>query len=122
MQAINEINRILKPGGKALITVWAKEQKYKEKESYYISTKGSKKQSEKPNKRNSKTESDKIPEPDQVEVENENSNVHKFGKEFQKKDLFVAWHYNSNTQAKKKLEIQIVPQMTSLKLFNQSIQ
>jgi pantetheine-phosphate adenylyltransferase len=37
MQAIKEMCRILKIGGRALITVWAKEQKHKEKESIYIS-------------------------------------------------------------------------------------
>lgn len=68
--------RILKPGGKGLITVWAKEQKYKEKESFYISQKKANDQ------------------------ENQDSNVHTFGKEFQKKDVFVAWHYNEKTMKK----------------------
>ena len=42
MNAIKEICRILKPGGQALVTVWAKEQKYKEKDSFYISKSGGK--------------------------------------------------------------------------------
>lgn len=72
--------RVLKPGGKGLVTVWAKEQKYKNKESYYISQKGSQ------NKQ----------KPDEIE----NPLIHKFGREFEKKDLFVAWHYNPKTLKK----------------------
>ncbi|RNA26571.1 SDA1 -like protein [Brachionus plicatilis] len=76
IKSINEMIRILKPGGRCLITVWAKEQKYKEKESFYISQK--------------KTSDE----------ENQDSNIHTFGKEFQKKDVFVAWHYNEKTLKK----------------------
>ena len=73
--------RVLKPGGKGLVTVWAKEQKYKNKESYYISQKGTQNKATKEN-------------------DNENPLVHKFGREFEKKDLFVAWHYNAKTLKK----------------------
>lgn len=68
-----------------MVTVWAKEQKYKNKESFYISQKSTQnktKQSE----------------------EEENPLIHKFGKEFEKKDLFVAWHYNPKTIQKNKLD------------------
>lgn len=68
--------RILRPKGRGLITVWAKEQKYSDKKSFYISQK--------------KT-SDET---------NQDSDVHTFGKEFQKKDVFVAWHYNEKTLKK----------------------
>jgi alkylated DNA repair protein alkB homolog 8 len=78
--------RILKPGGQALVTVWAKEQKYKNKESYYISQK----KETTTNNNNNETE--------------QNPLVHKFGKEFEKKDLFVAWHYNPKTMPKNKLD------------------
>lgn len=67
IKAINEMNRILKVGGRALITVWAKEQKYKDKESIYISKKSS------TNKKNPENE------------EKPDTNIHKFGKEFEKK-------------------------------------
>lgn len=81
VKALKEICRILKPSGKALVTVWAKEQKYKNKESFYISQKSGQ---QKPK------ESD----------EPENPLIHKFGNEFEKKDLFVAWHYNKKTMKK----------------------
>ena len=85
--AIKELTRILKIGGRALITVWAKEQKYKEKESFYISTQ--------------KKESEAV-EPKENLVKDNESNIHKFGKEFQKKDLFVSWNYNPKTSTKTK--------------------
>jgi alkylated DNA repair protein alkB family protein 8 len=89
------MKRVLRPGGRALITVWAKEQKYKEKESYYISVKNSKKQ----NPAAASVEK-KDDEPD---TSNSSApNVHKFGKEFEKKDVFVAWHCNTNAQKKKR--------------------
>ncbi len=72
MQAIKEMCRILRIGGRALITVWAKEQKHKEKESIYIS-------------RNTKKD-DKVNQID-VPADKQNTNVHKFGNEFQKKDV-----------------------------------
>ena len=72
-----EMCRILKIGGKALITVWAKEQKYKEKESFYISQ-----------KKKEDGLNEEIPHSDDtLPEENKDSNIHKFGKEFQKKDL-----------------------------------
>ena len=89
IKAINEINRILKLGGRALITVWAKEQKYESKDSFYITKRGGNKDSE------------------EKEIENEDntnkdSNLHNFGKEFQKKDLFVTWRYNPKTSKNEK--------------------
>lgn len=100
------MNRVLKSGGKALITVWAKEQKYKEKESFYISTKGNKKSKNDSienseieiNNQNASTNSENTINHDD---ESKSTNVHKFGKEFQKKDLFVAWHYNPKSETKK---------------------
>ena len=73
MQALKEMCRTLKIGGRALVTVWAKEQKYKEKESFYNSQKSGKKE---------------IPqENENLLCENKDTNVHKFGNEFQKKDV-----------------------------------
>jgi alkylated DNA repair protein alkB family protein 8 len=79
VKAINEISRVLKPGGRALVTVWAKEQKLNSQESFYISKKGGK-------------ESEETNEPT-----NTDTNVHNFGKEFRKSDLFVSWRYNPKT-------------------------
>lgn len=79
--------RVLKPGGRALVTVWAKEQKYKEKESFYISKKSNIKSDE-----NRKIPKQKI----QIPTAESNPLCQKFGKEFQKQDLFVAWHYSKD--------------------------
>ena len=68
--------RILKIGGRALITVWAKEQKYQEKESFYVSQKNSK-----------KNDSEKKSLDDVLSKDSKDTNIHKFGKEFQKKDV-----------------------------------
>lgn len=78
------MNRVLKKGGRALITVWAKEQKYKEKESFYISA----------NKKSTATKTD--------ETSESSSNVHTFGKEFEKKDVFVAWRLKPESTKKDK--------------------
>lgn len=90
--------RVLKPGGKALVTVWAKEQKYKEKESFYVSKKGNK----------TDESSSKAPQKVKIpESTNESSPMcHKFGNEFQKQDLFVAWHYSNKTGKKTKKQIK----------------
>jgi alkylated DNA repair protein alkB family protein 8 len=91
--------RVLKPGGKALVTVWAKEQKYKEKESFYISQKANKTDDS-----SSKVPKKKIKIP---ENEAESSPLcHKFGNEFQKQDLFVAWHYSNKTGKKIRKETE----------------
>ena len=74
--------RVLKIDGQALITVWAKEQKYKEKESFYISHKNSKK-----NSSGCLDETELIKGEIDFVSENKETNVHKFGKEFQKKDV-----------------------------------
>lgn len=101
------MNRILKNGGRALITVWAKEQKYKDKESYYISAKNAKKNKSKKSADDNDNQPQQEPQqqPDQLEQTTDSkssSNVHKFGKEFEKKDVFVAWHYNSKVEKSKK--------------------
>lgn len=83
------MNRVLKKGGRALITVWAKEQKYKEKESFYISSKG---KNEKKTKPCDDGDDDKT---------TSQGNVHTFGKEFQKKDVFVAWRMKQPGKEKK---------------------
>lgn len=94
--------RVLKPGGKALVTVWAKEQKYKEKESFYVSKKGNK----------TDDSSSKAPQKQKIQIpestnENESSPMcHKFGNEFQKQDLFVAWHYSNKTGKKTKKDVK----------------
>ena len=77
--------RILRSGGLALVTVWAKEQKYNNKESFYISQKKS---------------------AEKVENEPEPS-VHKFGREFEKKDLFVAWHLKTGGKGKKAADLPV---------------
>ena len=94
--AIKEITRILKIGGRALITVWAKEQKYKEKKSFYISAKN---QPNKKNKHKLETDENLVEADDEIKTD---SNIHTFGKEFQKKDLFVSWNYNPKTSVKTK--------------------
>ena len=80
-QAIKEMCRILKVGGRALITVWAKEQKHKEKESIYIS-------------RNPKKDEKSVG--NETSVENKDTNIHKFGNEFQKKDVVKCCLYFLN--------------------------
>jgi alkylated DNA repair protein alkB homolog 8 len=77
VRALNEILRILKPGGKALVTVWAKEQKYQTKDSIYLSR-----------KKQTSTTTDEI------------SKIHKYGQEFENKDVFVAWHYKAKSEKK----------------------
>ena len=96
MKALNEMLRVIKPGGKALVTVWAKEQKYNDKKSFYISKKSSETKSAEENSAKMPKKKIKIPE-----SEAESSPMcHKFGKEFQKQDLFVAWHYSKNASKK----------------------
>lgn len=94
---LNEMVRVLKPGGKALVTVWAKEQKYKDKESFYISSKNSKSTADA-----GKIPKQKIKIPETSEEKKNNPLCHKFGKEFQKQDLFVAWNYSNTGQKKSK--------------------
>ena len=94
---LNEMVRVLKPGGKALVTVWAKEQKYKDKESFYISSKNSKSTADA-----GKIPKQKIKIPETSEEKKNNPLCHKFGKEFQKQDLFVTWNYSNTGQKKSK--------------------
>lgn len=84
------MNRVLKKGGQALITVWAKEQKYKEKESFYISSKSGKGSGGK--KTDVAVESDE-------KAAGEATNVHTFGKEFENKDVFVAWRMKNKKKS-----------------------
>lgn len=119
-KALLEIKRCLKPGGRALVTVWAKEQKYKNKSSFYI-----KKSSNSSNdKQETEVEEEAVEESkrsrqlkekqrkEQMEQQQKQKQqeaeelknmppVHKFGNEFEKKDVFVAWHYNPKTKSKK---------------------
>ena len=104
IKAINEIIRTLKTGGKALVTVWAKEQKYKDKESYYISKKSASKADDETldtDKKKKKKQIIKTQSPSSPEIKETNSVIHNYGKEFEKKDLFVAWNYNPKTSASK---------------------
>lgn len=94
---LNEMVRVLKPGGKALVTVWAKEQKYKDKASFYISKKDAKATADA-----GKIPKQKIKIPETSEEKESNPLCHKFGKEFQKQDLFVAWNYSNTGQKKSK--------------------
>lgn len=71
--ALREIVRLLKPGGQALITVWAKEQEVDEKKSTYIS-------------KNAKT----CPVHGQQEKKDEII-VHTPRTEFQQADCLVPW-------------------------------
>lgn len=107
VSAIQEMLRVLKIGGRGLVTVWAKEQKLNNQESYYIQKNKSKKQqSEK-----FRVDDAKIDEDVDVankEEEKENSEdfikkpqVHEFGKPFEKQDLFVTWHYKKMNEKKK---------------------
>ncbi len=97
MKALNEMMRVIKPGGEALVTVWAKEQKYNDKKSFYISKKNSDLKLEE-DEINSKKLKNKI----QIAKSEEESSplCHKFGNEFEKQDLFVAWHYSKNASKK----------------------
>jgi alkylated DNA repair protein alkB family protein 8 len=121
IKGIIELSRIIKPGGKALITVWAKEQKYKEKESYYIASKGQKKatsnqQESSSIKERKKRIEDKPDETRVVQEKNKDTVVHTYGKEFEKSDLFVAWRLNPKV-AKNKTEEEIDQKNESNSLF-----
>ena len=97
VSALKEMQRILRPGGRALVTVWAKEQKYKDKQSFYINSKkgaAAKKQLDTP-----ETGVQAATEPSAAAKE---EGVHVFGKEFEKKDVFVAWHYKPKPAKKEK--------------------
>lgn len=86
IKALNEMIRIMRPGGRGLVTVWAKEQKYKNKDSFYISKKTS-------------SSTGEVASADSTSTEESSSMVHNFGNEFQKKDLFVSWRYKGNSEA-----------------------
>ena len=98
VSALKEMQRILRPGGRALVTVWAKEQKYKDKQSFYSNSKkgaAAKKQLDTP-----EAEAQSAAEPSAAAAKEEG--VHLFGKEFEKKDVFVAWHYKPKPAKKEK--------------------
>ena len=97
IKALNEMCRILKPGGKALVTVWAKEQKYNNNESFYISNKTSSAPKE-----TSKSGTEN-------EQESQISKTHKFGKEFKNKDVFVEWNYKKTTKKKSESTASMEP-------------
>ena len=105
--------RVLNPGGKALVTVWAKEQKYKDKESFYISKKNAGKSCNENSKKILKQQKIKIPE--STAKHESNPLCHKFGKEFQKQDLFVAWHYSNSATKKSKNEIIVQEEFNATK-------
>jgi alkylated DNA repair protein alkB family protein 8 len=103
VSAIQEMLRVLKVGGKGLVTVWAKEQKLNNQESVYIQKNKSKKQVDEPSE-----DKDEAPKEKGKETENEDSigfikkpQVHEFGKTFEKQDLFVTWHYKKMNEKKK---------------------
>lgn len=112
VMALKEMLRVLKPNGKALVTVWAKEQKYKNKESFYISQKGAK-------QTDSNSPKQKIKIPEKADEKEYNPLCHKFGKEFQKQDLFVTWNYNAQKKKKNKNveESESVPKSEEEKIF-----
>ncbi len=104
MNAVNELIRVLKVGGRGLITVWAKEQKLNEKESYYIKKKGNK---------NQQSNAFRVDEADQIDEKTttskkaeaaEKPTIHDYGKEFEKQDLFVTWHHQGSKDKTKTLE------------------
>lgn len=68
--------RIIKVGGRGLVTVWAQEQKLNDKESYYIHKK-------------SKNKKEKVNDDQSSEGV---SSIHEYGNEFKKQDLFVTWN------------------------------
>lgn len=76
--ALKEIIRLLKPGGQALITVWAKEQEIEKKKSHYIS-----KQAD---------ATTYLPSPTSNELI-----IHKPRTEFQRPDCLVPWSKPSET-------------------------
>ncbi len=85
----------MKPGGRALVTVWAKEQKLNNKESFYISKKGGRAADETTEETGETGES----------TSKLDTNVHNFGKEFRKSDLFVSWRYNPKTGKNEKQRV-----------------
>ncbi len=95
--------RILKVGGKGLITVWAKEQKLNEKESYYIKKKGNRKeQSEAFRVENQEFVPASVDTP--TETATDKPMIHDYGKEFEKQDLFVTWHHQTSKEKNKALK------------------
>ena len=78
MIALTEIVRVLKPGGKALVTVWAKEQEIENKKSTYISKQN----------RTTSVETASVPE---NFAHTDEIIVHKPRTEFQKPDCLVPW-------------------------------
>uniref|UniRef100_A0A8C4RMJ1 tRNA (carboxymethyluridine(34)-5-O)-methyltransferase n=1 Tax=Erpetoichthys calabaricus TaxID=27687 RepID=A0A8C4RMJ1_ERPCA len=104
LAAIKELMRILKPGGKALIYVWALEQEYNNKKSKYL----------KENKAQLNTSEDTAEEPFQAEL-----TVHTNRTSFLSKDLLVPWHLkgiskNSRETDKPRVESDIEPQSSAV--------
>ncbi|CAF3596110.1 unnamed protein product [Didymodactylos carnosus] len=97
--ALKEIIRLLRPGGEALITVWAKEQTLEEKKSYYIDTAANRKNKHH-HDRESEEKNSLVHSPIRVNLtkdnhketyEEETLSVHKSRTEFQRPDCLVSW-------------------------------
>lgn len=99
-RAVGEMVRILRPNGRALIYVWAKNQAVKSKSSYLLQ-----------NKRNQRNDGDEIGESDGVEkssanLENVNSNsgasslpIHTNRTQFEHTDILVPWKLKNPAKA-----------------------
>ncbi|XP_028656230.2 alkylated DNA repair protein alkB homolog 8 [Erpetoichthys calabaricus] len=127
LAAIKELMRILKPGGKALIYVWALEQEYNNKKSKYL--KENKAQLSQIDMKEAKhyeltsitcthnmedTSEDTAEEPFQAEL-----TVHTNRTSFLSKDLLVPWHLkgiskNSRETDKPRVESDIEPQNSAV--------
>ena len=86
--ALKEIVRVLKPGGRALITVWAKEQEMGNKKSTYIS------------KSNKSTTNETCPvhgAKQTTTTTTEEIVIHKPRTEFQQPDCLVPWNKPTET-------------------------
>ncbi|KAM3935290.1 tRNA (carboxymethyluridine(34)-5-O)-methyltransferase ALKBH8 [Leptodactylus fuscus] len=104
LAAVQELIRLLKPGGKALIYVWAMEQEYKQNKSKYL--------------KEGKTSNEHLLQNAESEQSHQSVStlpVHTNRTAFDSQDLLVPWHLKANNQGRNnevssaKVEDQLVP-------------
>ncbi|XP_053312443.1 alkylated DNA repair protein alkB homolog 8 [Spea bombifrons] len=90
LKAIQELTRLLRPGGKALIYVWAMEQEYKQKKSKYL-------------KENKSSAEPQTVNGQDIELKGEAGatlSIHTNRTSFSSQDLLVPWHLKQPNETK----------------------
>eukprot|EP00058_Branchiostoma_floridae_P015335 XP_002600823.1 hypothetical protein BRAFLDRAFT_215107 [Branchiostoma floridae] len=106
MKAVKELTRLLKPGGKALIYVWAFEQEYKNVKSNYLKdTKGNEPQTDDVRDKSSTTTDDirgatspDVSQNDSVQQQDVGLPVHVNRTSFKSQDMLVPWHFRDGAK------------------------